>query len=158
MRSFEYFHSLKLPPETWTVIRVDGRSFTKFTGKDFDRPFDIRFSEAMANSAIKMIENLHGIYAYTESDEISVLFPPSWDLFDREVEKLVSVSASIPAAYISKQFDSLVQFDSRIWIGISEEHVIDYFRWRQADALRCCLNGWCYWMLRKEGKNEKDAT
>jgi tRNA(His) 5'-end guanylyltransferase len=28
MRSFEYFHGLRLLPEAWTVIRVDGRSFS----------------------------------------------------------------------------------------------------------------------------------
>ena len=36
--------------------------------------------------------------------------------------------------------------------------MVDYFRWRQADATRCALNGWCYWTLRKAGKSVGKAT
>src|SRR5262249_37445699 len=36
--------------------------------------------------------------------------------------------------------------------------VVDYFRWRQADAARCALNGWCYWTLRKAGQGIAEAT
>jgi tRNA(His) 5'-end guanylyltransferase len=35
---------------------------------------------------------------------------------------------------------------------------MDYFRWRQADAARCALNGWCYWTLRKAGRSVAQAT
>ncbi len=31
MRAREWFHSLTLLPGVWTVIRVDGRSFSRFT-------------------------------------------------------------------------------------------------------------------------------
>ena len=30
--------------------------------------------------------------------------------------------------------------------------------WRQADAARCALNGWCYWTLRSEGATARAAT
>src|SRR5438128_10639903 len=40
----------------------------------------------------------------------------------------------------------------------TESLVVDYFRWRQADAARCGLNGWCYWTLRKSGKSVREAT
>ena len=36
--------------------------------------------------------------------------------------------------------------------------VVDYFSWRQADAARCALNGWCYWSLRKDGMSSGQAT
>jgi tRNA(His) 5'-end guanylyltransferase len=35
---------------------------------------------------------------------------------------------------------------------------MDYFRWRQADAARCALNGWTYWTLRKAGQSVAQAT
>jgi tRNA(His) guanylyltransferase len=35
---------------------------------------------------------------------------------------------------------------------------VNYFRWRQADATRCCLNGWCYWLLRQDGHSPAKAT
>ena len=43
----------------------------------------------MAETAKALLSSLQGTYAYTESDEISVLLPRHADLFDREVEKLV---------------------------------------------------------------------
>jgi tRNA(His) 5'-end guanylyltransferase len=80
-------------------------------------------------------------------------------LFDREVEKLVSISASIASATFSLAYQqSRAYFDSRIWLGAGKVQVIDYFRWRQDDAARCALNGWCYWTLRKEGKSSAEAT
>lgn len=51
MRSLEYFHNLKLLPETYTVIRVDGRSFSNFTyNSKFDKPFDLTFHSWMVET------------------------------------------------------------------------------------------------------------
>lgn len=158
MRSYEYFHTLRLVPGTWTVIRVDGRSFSRFTEGRFDKPFDIRFRDMMVGSAGQLMDELNGLYAYTESDEISVLFPPAWDLFNREIEKLVSISASIASAAFTHACGEMVQFDSRIWTGIDKERVVDYFRWRQADAARCALNSWAYRILREGGMVTAEAT
>ncbi|HEX3271031.1 MAG TPA: tRNA(His) guanylyltransferase Thg1 family protein [Ktedonobacterales bacterium] len=158
MRALEYFHSLRVLPGAWTVIRVDGRSFSRFTETGFEKPFDDRFHGYMVNTASALLEELHGLYAYTESDEISILFPPQWNMFDREVEKLVSISAGIASATFTHQAGVPVTFDSRIWVGVNQELVIDYFRWRQADAARCALNGWVYWTLRNGGQTVAEAT
>jgi tRNA(His) guanylyltransferase len=45
MRELEYFHSLRLLPGAWAIIRVDGRSFLRFTESRFEKPFDIKFQE-----------------------------------------------------------------------------------------------------------------
>ena len=158
MRELEYYHSLRLIPGAWTVIRVDGRSFTRFTGDHFERPFDERFRDHMITTAITLMDELDAIYSYTESDEISVLLPPQWNFFDRELEKVVSVSAGIASAAFTLSCSKFAHFDSRVWLGINEERVIDYFRWRQADAARCSLNGWAYWTLRDKGCSVKEAS
>lgn len=158
MRSFEYFHSLRIPPEVWVVIRVDGRSFSRLTEEGFERPFDEKFHSMMVGTSRALLEDLGGLYAFTESDEISVLFRPEWDLFDREVEKVVSISAGIASASFTLACSRAAPFDSRIWIGSGIDAVLDYFRWRQSDAARCALNGWAYWTLRKNGKSMEDAT
>lgn len=158
MRSLEYFHSLRLLPGAWTVIRVDGRSFSRFTESRFEKPFDRKFHELMVQTAKALLEELQGVYAYTESDEISVLFHPEWDLFDRSLEKIVSISASIASTAFTHAAQTIVNFDSRVWLGANKSQVIDYFRWRQADATRCALNGWSYWTLRKSGKSVTEAT
>jgi tRNA(His) guanylyltransferase len=100
MRELEYFHSLRLLPGAWAVIRVDGRSFSKFTAARFEKPFDLKFHDLMVKTAEALLIELDGIFAFTESDEISILLPPSWDLFDRSLEKAVSITRSLPANLI----------------------------------------------------------
>src|SRR4051812_35498243 len=96
MRSREWFHSMSIPQGMWTVVRIDGRNFTRFTTEaGYEKPFDIQFRDRMEQSAKTVLKEMGGIYAYTESDEISVLFSPHWDFFSREMEKIVSISAGI---------------------------------------------------------------
>src|SRR5262249_44922695 len=129
-----------------------------FTESRFEKPFDVRFHEHMVSTARVLLEELAGLYAYTESDEISVLLPRDWGLFDRELEKAVSVSAGIASAMFTHACAEPAHFDSRVWLGARTSLVVDYFQWRQADATRCALNGCCYWTLRKAGKSVPEAT
>lgn len=158
MRKLEYFHSLRLLPGAWVVVRVDGRSFSRFTEPRFEKPFDLKFHGLMVQTAQALLQEMQGIYAYTQSDEISVLFRPDWDFFDRSLEKVVSASASIASATFTRAAEVIVNFDSRVWLGVDTSQVVDYFSWRQADAKSCALNGWCYWTLRKLGKSAGEAT
>jgi tRNA(His) 5'-end guanylyltransferase len=158
MRALEYFHALKMLPGTWAVIRVDGKGFSKFTEERYEKPFDERFSQCMVKTAEALLVQFGGLYAYTESDEISVLLPREWDLYDREVEKAVSISAGIASSTFTLACGVAAVFDSRVWLGATADLVVDYFRWRQADATRCALNGWAYWTLRKAGESVLAAT
>ena len=158
MRALEFFHKLQMLPGTWPVIRVDGKGFSKFTKERYEKPFDPQFSTFMAQTAETLLVQLGGLYAYTESDEISILLPRTWDLYDREVEKAVSISAGIASASFTLACGEVAIFDSRIWLGPTTDLVIDYFRWRQSDAARCSLNGWCYWTLRNKGVSVQSAT
>ena len=158
MRKMECYHALRIPPGVWPIIRVDGRSFSRFTEQRFTKPFDERFRDHMVTAAEALLRELHGIYAYTESDEISLLLPRDWALFDRELEKTVSVSAGIASAAFTLAGGVAAHFDSRVIIAAAREDALDYFRWRQSDAARCALNGWCYWTLRNGGQSVKQAT
>ncbi len=158
MRALEHYHSATILPDTWIVIRVDGHSFSRFTAERFDKPFDIRFHTFMLQTASALLEHFNAVYAYTESDEISILLPPNFDLFSREHEKLVSLSAGIASATFTLGIGEPAHFDSRVWVGVNTAHVVDYFRWRLADATRCALNGWCYWTMRNDGQTVKQAT
>lgn len=158
MRRGEYFHALRVPDDVWTVLRLDGRSFSRFTAERFEKPFDVRFHDLMVSTASRLAQELGALFVYTESDEISVLLPFAWNLFDRELEKIVSLSASIASAHFSLQMGEAGHFDSRVWIGGQASSVVDYFRWRQGDAGRCALNGWAYWTLRNTGLTASKAT
>lgn len=160
MRRGEYFHNLRVPEGVWTVIRVDGRSFSRLTSeRGFEKPFDQRFHEIMLRTTMVLVTELGGIYGYTESDEISVLLPMGWDLFNRSVEKVVSTSAAVASAVFTLNLgDRFVTFDARIWFDPRPEAVVDYFLWRQADSARCALNGAAYWAQRKVGMSARGAT
>jgi tRNA(His) guanylyltransferase len=158
MRDLEWFHSLRFLPGAWVVLRLDGRGFSRFTESRCEKPFDPQFHGWMVQTAQAVLEELQGLYAYTESDEVSVLLPRDWALFDRELEKAVSLSAGLASATFSLACGARVHFDSRTWLGAEDAQVVDYFRWRQADAARCALNGWCYWTLRKAGRPAAQAT
>jgi tRNA(His) 5'-end guanylyltransferase len=158
LRAFECFHNLRILDDTWPIIRVDGRSFSRLTESRFDKPFDERFSSFMCQAAKALLVELGGLLAFTESDEISVLLPRESRLFDREVEKLVSIAAAIASGTFSVALGSAVQFDARVSVVPSRARVVDYFRWRQADAGRCALNGWAYWALRRTGRSIAQAT
>jgi tRNA(His) 5'-end guanylyltransferase len=157
-RTREWYHGLTLLPGAWAIVRVDGRSFSRLTEDHYDKPFDERFASVMAHAAQTLLTELGGRYAYTESDEISVLLDPAWRLFGRSVEKLVSISAGVASAAFTLEAGRMGVFDSRVWLGTGVADVVDYFSWRQADAARCALNGWCYWTLRSEGVSVSAAT
>ncbi|MCE9673327.1 tRNA 5'-guanylyltransferase [Myxococcus stipitatus] len=158
VRQGELFHALRLLPGAWAVLRVDGRGFSRFTQERFEKPFDPVFHRLMVRTASALLEDFQGVLAYTQSDEISVLFRPEWRLFDREVEKLVSLSAGLASATFTHGAGVPAMFDGRVWLGADERAVLDYFAWRQADGTRCALQGWCYWTLRKEGLSAAQAT
>jgi tRNA(His) 5'-end guanylyltransferase len=98
------------------------------------------------------------VYGYTQSDEISLLFHRDEDAFERKLRKFDSLLAGEASACFSLRLGGIAAFDCRISQLPSEEHVLDYFLWRQEDATRNALNANCYWQLRKEGKSVRQAT
>jgi tRNA(His) guanylyltransferase len=148
MREREYFHSLKVPPGMWKIIRVDGRSFSRLT-KDMKHPFDLDFRDRMIYTAKTLVKDFDAVYAHTHSDEISILFRPDWELFSNEVEKLVSTSAAKATRAFNHDHKQhrLGEFDSRIWFSGKLEDVLDYFDWRQSDCYRNAVSSVIYWHL-----------
>lgn len=78
--------------------------------------------------------------------------------FNRKTRKIISILAAEASAKFSVLHDEMATFDARICILPNAKAVEDYFRWRHEDAHRNALNAHCYWMLRKEGENIKNAT
>ena len=90
--------------------------------------------------------------AYTQSDEISLLLTDfetitteAW--FDGQVQKMVSVAASIATAKFNNvmhrlhivPLDKLAFFDARAFTIPDSIEVENYFIWRQKDAMRNSL-------------------
>ncbi|MCB9936928.1 MAG: guanylyltransferase [Planctomycetaceae bacterium] len=161
MRVFETSADLCVLPGMFMVARLDGRSFTRLTKEvcQFDAPFDVRFRDLMVATAESLMTcGFRVLYAYTESDEISLLFDPEEQLFGRKLRKYNSTLAGEGSAQFSLRLGKPACFDCRISQLPKVELVVDYFRWRNEDAARNALNSWCYWTLRKDGNNEQQAT
>jgi tRNA(His) 5'-end guanylyltransferase len=161
MRVYETSVDYCVLPGLYIVARIDGRNFTKLTketGK-FEAPFDIKFRDLMVKTTQHLMNcGFKVVYGFTESDEISLLFDFEIDLFSRKIRKYNSILAGEASAKFSLLFNDIGVFDCRICQLPSEKVVIDYFRWRNEDAHRNALNAHCYWMLRKEGMDKKEAT
>src|SRR3954451_24604497 len=92
MRVFETAHDLCVLPGLYMVARLDGRSFTRLTKEvhQFEAPFDARFRDMMLATAEHLVAGcgFNILYAYTQSDEISLLFGLADNSFQRKLRKL----------------------------------------------------------------------
>lgn len=161
MRVFETAADVCVLPGIYMVARLDGRGFTKLTKNGtFKVPFDERFNSMMVDTTRSLMTcGFEIVYAYTESDEISLLFGLDEDLFGRKLRKFNSTLAGEASAEFSLIMGEKATFDCRISQLPTAKFVVDYFRWRNEDAARNALNSYCYWMLReKEGLSKTAAT
>jgi tRNA(His) guanylyltransferase len=161
MRVFETAHDHCALPGLFLVARLDGRGFTRLTKEvlTLEVPFDTTFRDTMVAVVQHLMQcGIDCVYGYTQSDEISLLLHPDTRAFDRKECKLVSVLAGEASGVASLRFARPVAFDCRISQLPSANLVIDYFRWRHADAGRNALNAHCYWRLRGEGRSPADAS
>ena len=160
MRVFETAHDYCVLPGIFMVARLDGRGFTRLTKEvhNFESPYDLRFRDMMVDTAEALLVEFNAIYAYTQSDEISLLFPLSCDLFKRKLRKLNSVLAGYASAKFALNLGHMASLDCRICELPSPRYVVDYFRWRNEDAHRNALNAHCYWLLRRQGLDGGKAS
>jgi tRNA(His) guanylyltransferase len=147
-----------LPRRTFTVIRIDGKSFHTYT-RGLNRPFDTGLINDMDETTKFLCESIQGAkFGYVQSDEISILLTDfeknttdAW--FDGNIQKMASISASMATAkfnelrlvrYTTEMIENLFSnvkkdfalFDSRVFTIPSEDEVINYFVARQQDATR----------------------
>src|SRR5574344_1133369 len=108
MKSYEEANRSYLTPRTPIIIRVDGKAFHTFK-KGLNRPFDDVFEDFMLSTLSNLVENIQGcVIGYQQSDEITLVLQNwysydtcSW--FDGQIEKIVSVSASMATYFFNKK-------------------------------------------------------
>lgn len=158
MRSHECYRRLSAPPNTFLVVRVTGDNFKTLTDPN-EKPFDTEFYSAMEKTMKTLMARLNGQYAYAQSDEISIVLQPDFDMFNRNIESIVSIAASVAAASFTAYFKIPGAFISNVSVLPSRAYVIDYMRWRQGYALKKSLNEYAYWtMINKLGYDNERAT
>lgn len=127
------------------VVRIDGRSFSRFT-RGFKRPFDDRMSFAMIGTTAALVEKTHAVVGYTQSDEITLVFvaePGSDMLFSGKVQKLTSVLAGLATAAFMREvinrfpgdvLERLPHFDARAFNVPDLSEAANCLLWRIRDA------------------------
>lgn len=169
--SYENRYRFYFPNRLPIIIRIDGKAFHTYT-RGLNRPFDKLFMTAMQNTTLDLVKNISGCkLGYVQSDEISLLLTNDDTLqtqpwFDNNIQKIVSISASMATLYFNKHFQEL----KNEWLDnyheawnhskeddlycsnllkkeanamfdsrafvIPKEEVNNYFYWRQLDASR----------------------
>ena len=160
MRVYEESLDQYILPDMFIAVRLDGRSFTSLTKKmNFEKPFDVKFRDMMVDTVKALMEaGFRVVYGFTQSDEISLLFHRDENTFSRKVRKINTTLAGEASGTFSLALGEVATFDSRVIPLPNEKKLADYFAWRQEDAKRNALQGYCYWTLRKEGKTASQAS
>lgn len=171
---FEYVREFErenyLLPDTYILVRVDGRSFHRLSRfYNFSKPNDHRALETMTLAALGVFRNVQDIIvAYGDSDEYSFVFDRSTQLFERRESKLVSTVVSTFTAWYLYHFPEQMQrsldpnhlptFDGRAVVYPTLKHLRDYLSWRQADCHINNLYNTTFWALVERGKYSPAAA
>lgn len=161
-KRFESASEQVLPEGLPVIVRIDGNCFSTLTEKYFEKPFDEKFEKLMNQAARGVMEYCSpSELGYIQSDEISLLIPPSYK--DNEnrflagrTQKLASLLAAHASARFTNEFEKgPVAFDARAF-AIPEHEIINYFDYRQRDAWNNCLHSTAFYEIAK--KHNRDLA
>ncbi|SPO02265.1 probable THG1 Protein required for tRNAHis guanylylation at 5 prime [Cephalotrichum gorgonifer] len=171
---FEYVKAFEQPdnllPNTWIVVRVDGRGFTKLCAKyGLEKPNDKAALELMNAAARAVVTELPDItIAYGVSDEYSFVFHKNCLLFERRASKIVTTVTSTFTAYYIHNWSTyfpdkplsapLPSFDGRAVCYPSVDNLRDYLSWRQVDCHINNLYNTAFWTLIQQGGHDNNEA
>ncbi|KAG7660631.1 THG1 [[Candida] subhashii] len=173
---FEYVKQFErenyLLPDTYIIIRVDGKGFHKFSQHyQFEKPNDARALQIMNRAAHKIMSQYSDVMlGYGDSDEYSFLLRRGCELYERREMKLCTLFASLMTCYYQffwreeygeeKRLDEdhLPVFDGRAVVYPTFNHIRDYFSWRQVDCHINNLYNTTFWnLVIKKGMTPQEA-
>ncbi len=152
----------RLMPLLPICIRLDGRSFSKFT-RNLAKPYDTRLSNIMSKTTGYMVEKTGAIIGYAQSDEISLILYSndykSQTFFDGRVQKLESILAAMCSVYFNREIErdsdpdfaakaeEMPLFDCRVWNVPTREEAANTILWRERDATKNAISmaAHCYY-------------
>ena len=130
---YEEVSKTKLIRRMPVIIRLDGCHFHTFC-KGFNKPFDEIFVESMQETMKYLCENIQGcVLGYTQSDEITLVLVDYKNLnsaawFDYQVQKMVSVSASMASMHFNRVFINKVHKFLKPFPDITDDLSVTYIR------------------------------
>ena len=181
MKSYEANFDQTLPLDKPIILRLDGHGFSRFTSH-FARPFDERIHTAMISTCADLLHFFpRATVAYTQSDEITLVFPEGVQSFNERVQKLCSLSASYCSVRFNKHLTDALKampkpevkgdveevlatahFDARFFPVPDIAEALDNLIWRcRNDAVRNSVSAFArtmYSTKEMNGKKSKDLV
>ncbi|OAK96153.1 hypothetical protein IQ06DRAFT_230605 [Phaeosphaeriaceae sp. SRC1lsM3a] len=161
MKTYEAAFEYTLPTDTPILLRLDGHGFSRFTSH-FNRPFDQRIHDAMISTSTDLLNFFpQATVAYTQSDEITLVFPSGVQVFNDRLQKLSSLAASFCSVHFNKHLAlaltaqpepaikesatkvlGTAYFDARFFAVPSIQEALNCLLWRcRNDAVRNAVSG-----------------
>lgn len=128
------------------IVRLDWKSFSKFTKKFFQKPYDKNLDEIMQNVTESLLKTFNAFFWYTQSDEITLVF--FWEkdkMFNWRVQKTVSLLSwktsslfmlELLKKWYTEAMNSTPFFDARIFATDDFNEVVKSLEFRYFDCLR----------------------
>eukprot|EP00299_Pterocystis_sp_00344_P017705 c8868_g1_i2.p1 GENE.c8868_g1_i2~~c8868_g1_i2.p1 ORF type:complete len:249 (-),score=43.74 c8868_g1_i2:611-1357(-) len=145
-------------PNCFMVVRIDGRSFHKFsTEHAFTKPNDLRALNLMNECAkAVLIEFPDIVVAIGQSDEFSFVFKRNSAVYKRRSSKIITAVCSIFTSNYVFHWNTFLPdvqlkypptFDGRVVAYPTDKNLKDYISWRQVDCHINNLYNTCFWNL-----------
>jgi len=143
-KKYETMRLERMMPKIPIIARLDGKAFHTFT-KGLNRPFDINLQQCMQNTMLVLAEKFNVDLAYTQSDEISLVWYNTHQekmLFDGRSDKYTSLLAATASTAFYKEVVQLLPakvketpvFDCRVFQVPNAQTVFENIVWRWMDA------------------------
>ena len=178
MKQYEAPFDFTLPLASPVILRLDGHTFSRFTAP-FCRPFDQRIHDAMVATCSDLLKYFpQATVAYTQSDEMTLVFPAGVQSFNERIQKLSSIAASYCSvrfnihlvAFLtanpepkvkSTAYDNLgtADFDARFFAVPSVEEALNCLLWRcRGDAMRNSVNAFARTLYSDKQLHKRTTT
>ena len=110
LKGYEKSVESVVPYNEFLMVRIDGHKFSKYT-KGFVKPFDEILSKTFEKTTIDLVDKFGAVTGYTQSDEITLVFKPTYKEKDGEISNnqifggRTQKISSLVAAYTTRQFN-----------------------------------------------------
>ncbi|MCC7553571.1 MAG: guanylyltransferase [Methanobacteriaceae archaeon] len=161
MKEYEIYSNLKVPLCSKTILRLDGRNFhTLSKNLKLLKPYDELFFKKIVSVCEEIFNEFSPIFIYAFSDEISILFDKL--PYSSRIEKLDSIFPSFASSSLTinlnhdYNLDNIkpIAFDSRV-ITVTDNEISKYFKWRQDESWRNCVNSYGIHTLKDKYSSKK---
>jgi len=159
--NYQELTDYKLLGKVPIIICVNGKTSSKTTSL-LDKPYCIKFADAMLATTIKLCSEVEGtLFAYQHNDEIVIVVrndqsPDTSPWFDNKLQKICSITASIATLYFNKYSSNEdlnllgdVIFTSQIFAVPTIAEAINTIVYKQQHNFHTSIQFACFYELLK---------